>query len=301
MGQSCNVNVDYKWLTGQRDTVPEWVFESQGGGRYVGISDPCIDSLSGRDQALLRAWFLFQVDSRAKVQILNENFQTVEIGATRDYTSYKFNQLMQLTPKKRSVRFRIGREWVSNYGETVIEVFETKGTDYDVAFSGASGSYSMGEYITQGTEGSLSKQMIRSELTIDDSGAGTQNSTYYLMTGMVRNYDLIRTIDNNEIENHNRGRFWYSDCSLLKEKGQEPLRSKWSLENGLWHALYELLVRRVINNTTYEYKVKCVDENTNEKMNQLIRTSFSGDISLSLGTFTIKDNTVTATWNFSLK
>ena len=36
-------NRSYDWVSGQRDSLPEWVFSPQGQGMVIAVSDPCME------------------------------------------------------------------------------------------------------------------------------------------------------------------------------------------------------------------------------------------------------------------
>lgn len=97
-------------------TLPNWILESQGNGRYVGVSDPYLSEDEAFTQALLRAWMLFNIDNQATIKGSSSYYQQNSNGVYESATVLSSSSLNRAS-------LCVGREFVSKYGEYYIEFF----------------------------------------------------------------------------------------------------------------------------------------------------------------------------------
>ncbi|MFI3287982.1 MAG: hypothetical protein R3Y61_05850 [Rikenellaceae bacterium] len=300
-----DVMITPDWTTGQRVEIPSWVFMSANSGRYLGVSDPCLTESAGTKQALLRAWFLSLMDKEAKIEIVIEDFQTIKQVGTWDAQTYDFNQFVRIAPAARTVALKITNIWTSLFGETFVEVTEVPlgesgdyMEEYDVLFTAADAAQLVAEYMVKGSDNLSSKNYVRSELLIYAVTDTEDVANYYVRYGSRMKYQLIRSLNTKEITNKERGRFWYNDSyNASKDAGKAP---NVSLNDGVWCSIYELLAERIVNFENYPYKMKSVDEHSNDRTYTLVRSIFSGNASISMQSLSITENTIKPTWRISL-
>ncbi len=293
------------WTTGQRVEVPSWVFMSANSGRYLGVSDPCLTESAGTKQALLRAWFLSLMDKEAKIEIVIEDFQTIKQVGTWDAQTYDFNQFIRIAPVARTIALKITNLWTSIFGETFVEVTEVplgeSGDyieEYDVLFTAADAAQLAAEYMVKGSDNLSSKNYVRSELLLYAVTDLEEAANYYVRYGSRTKYQLIRSLNTKEITNKERGRFWYNDSyNAAKDTAKVP---SVSLTDGVWCSIYELLAERVVNYENYPYKMKSVDEYSNDRTYTLVRSIFSGSASISMQSLSISENNIKPAWRISL-
>lgn len=306
---SVEIMRDAEWVTGQRGDIPSWVFMSPGSGRILAVSDPCLSVEAGTKQALLRAWFLHLMAKDAKIEIVIENFQKIKQMGSYDASSFDFNQFVRITPTSRTTAFKITNSWTSLFGETFVEVAEVEQnkTKCDILFSKQENSLIGAEYAVHGSDHIMSQNHIRSELSLFCTTLDEQISNYYLRIGGVENFTLMRTYNNQEITNAERGRFWYFDSynapKTSKKDDDKDLAqySGESLSDGIWAPLYEKMTSTIVNYENFPYKMKTVDEQSDDRTYVLVRSIFSGKASVTLKSLSIKDNKLIPQWNINLK
>lgn len=311
LAQSVSENspvIQYQWITGQRDTIPTWVLESQGEGRYIGISDPCLDSIQGTKQAILRGWFLSLMDkSKTDINIIQEGYEQTKRVAITDFSTNKFMQFARFSTEICDTKLRKGRSYTSIFGEQFIELFVVP-DNYEPAslnevyeFGMDNDSKIIGEYVMHGVERSVISGQIRSELILNAICNNANHSTNFLIAGTRESDKLYRDINNIVIPNKERGRFWYTNVEIYQISEDKLSKCCYPLTDGIWRALYETMTYAIVNEPNYEYTIKSLNQGGDIKQNNsLIKSIYSGKISISLNGFRIKDNQILADWNIDL-
>lgn len=283
------------WVTGQRDAIPEWVFQAMQSGRYVGISDPCIKPEYAETQAILRGAFLCSASRQIDINILNETYEQRVTTYSTDISTARFTQFVRFSnnPTKR-LHLRKGREFTSIYGEYFIELIECDISQQDIEVYGVS---AIGEYVSYGSEDRVVRGNIRSELNISASINGEVHSTRFILNGGRESLTLSRDIDGKTIPNSERGRFWYSSTPDIVDK--TDLQNRYTLEDGVWCGLYNSMIYSLVNNPNYAYTVKTVNQDEDGSSNKtLIRSIYkSSNVSTTLLAAEINDDSLIASWH----
>lgn len=287
----------HHWVTGQRETLPVWVTQSQGRGRYIGISDPCLDLVKGENQALLRAWFLSMIKSGVNVMIMQENYEKIQQVATHDYSSSKFVQVARFNAKGGVKYFKKSRSHTTIFGEYIIEFIEVaKAEDADYVIDNPSNSI-IGEYVSYGDEKSVVKGRITSDLDIMAMVNSKAMITKFSLSGTRENVSLTRSLDDYQIQNKESGRFWYSDVIADPNSVVAgEIAYAWRLSNGLWCGVYSSLVYNMVNEPSYAYTMKSVDQAHSSDNQSLIRSTFKGEVQVTYCGFDIIDDKIRGSW-----
>lgn len=294
-------HIEYDWVTGERETLPQWIFEAQGKGRYIGVSDPCLDSVNGDKQALLRAWFLSMMDDGFNVQILQEQFEHVQRIASIDNKSDKFTQFVRFSPQQSQKVFRRGRYYTSMFGERFVELIEVESDvdDSELIFIDCidDGVGINVEYVLNGYERSVIHYKMRTELIINALCNGTQHCEEYVRSGTKRDYEISNTIDGLPISHSESGRYWYADGGIHTPL-PELLQNRVMLMNGIWSGLLESLTYNIANGLHYAYTVKSLTESgTDGRDYTLTRSVYDGYASIRLVGYRIHNNQIEAIWD----
>lgn len=292
----------YDWVTGQRDTLPSWVFERQGNGRYVGVSDPCLDSLNGESQAVLRAFFLSMMDEGFNVQIMQEQFEYTHKIGVMDFKNDRFMQYVRFYPQYSAKRFRQGRSYRSLFGETFIEIVKVDsyhGLDNNVMylFDTIEKGHIVGEYVMNGYENSVVSYKIRAMLNIEAMCNAELHNLEYGVRGVKGDYIVDSHIDGDLVSNKERGRYWYINdgCDITQH---ELLQYDFELTNGVWCGLLGSMNYNIANGLQYNYTVKSLIESSSDgKEYNLSRLTCDEYASIRLVGYRIIDDKIEAVWD----
>lgn len=305
-----------EWVTGQRDKIPDWVFSQKEDGRYIGISDPCLDSLSGEQQAIMRAWVLSLFENRVKIGIVKENFDYATEIASYTHVSSRSRSMAKLTLESATKYFKKGRVYNSLFGETYIELFEVNNmskADYIVSSGGSTGV--VGKYILIGGESTMFYGNMLSELAISCNINDEVVSTSYKRDGSTESWTITSLMNNHLIQNKNQGRYWYDNSTELVSKKSkkrdkdaviEPVFiTRHSLIDGLWSALYESLISEIVNFPYDEFVNKTVgqieesgyEDSDSSTAKSMIRSISQAEITVCLNRFAIKSDKLEVVWD----
>ncbi len=296
----------YSWVTGERDTLPEWVFERGGEGRYVGISDPCLDSLTAENQALLRAWYLAVMSDGFEISIMQEQFERVQEVATTDSSSDRFTQFMRFIPTCQAKRFMRGRSHTSIFGERFVEFIEVGDFSVEVEdntiyqFEIDPSCSIEGEYVMNGYERSVVHFKLLTSLNIEGLYNGESHKTEYTRNGTRQNYQLVNINDGAPSPNRERGRYWYINSGSQAEQ-HELMQNSFILTDGVWSAFLESMVYSIANGLHYAYQVKQVTESSDGRIYNLVRSAYKGEATITLDGFRISNDALESVWRLSPK
>ncbi len=293
------IDEDCEWVTGEREVLPEWVHEKQGSGRYVGISDSCLDSINGENQALLRAWFFAMLDSDISIKIMLDSYDQVDHIAVDDHFAYNYSHALKFSSDGSSKSFRRGRSHITRFGERIVEYLEveqpSENRDNIFTLQPLANEAVRCEYVASGREVSVVDGQFFSSLTLSALCNGREVVSTYELNGGLESFVVSGAIDGVEIPYRaNRGRFWYDDS--VQESYINATMYNHSLYDGLWSAMYQALVGAIVNNSTYDYLIKMVSDTYNESKRSITRSLYEGHKSISMEGCAIVDDKFYSTW-----
>ena len=116
-------NVQPDWITGQRETLPEWICSMPEGGIVISASDPCMTLENGRRQAIRRALWLFNLQNQVQIQMLSDVFSSTETSS-RDVErhSNKILSLIMMSNKRKVYGYEIMNEYQTLFGEVILQI-----------------------------------------------------------------------------------------------------------------------------------------------------------------------------------
>lgn len=295
-----------------KEKLPSWILEAQGNGRYVGVSDPSLSKNEAFNQALLRAWMLYQMDIQFSIEGASMIMQR---GGVDNYESNsKISSL-----KLNSIVLYAGREYISNYGELFVEFFTSP------TGSAKSAKYNF-TLADKTKEGFVLTQYIlyndqKSATSIDGFiGFPNYENDYFSKTKVYRKGG--EDIDNNL----NITQFEYKGTlpdTSKPQLGKRVLRqdvmssdgtkilSGGSLDEGYWYAFISSLfgeaelfsieqnVQMSVNssNTTTTYSNGQSDDLIQHTLSEMINNN---DMRISLSMIQIKDNQLYGEWSTNI-
>ncbi len=292
------IDKDCRWITGEREVLPTWVHEKQGDGRYIGISDPCLDSINGENQALLRAWFFAMLDDDISIRIMLESYDQIDRIAEDEHFAYNYSHLLKFSSNGSAKSFRRGRSHTTHFGERIVEYIEVG------AFSAGGGQkYSVlplgevsieGEHIASGREVSVVSGRVSSKLRLSALCNGSMVESTFELKGGLESLKIAGSINGVEIPYSERGRFWY-DNSALEGYTQSTLINQ-TLFDGLWAAEYQSLIQSIVDNPTYDYLIKRVNDTYNDTVRTITRSLYDGRKSISMANNALVDDRFYVIW-----
>lgn len=111
------------WVTGQHETLPEWVYSLPEKGTVIASSDPCMTLEDGRKQAVQRAFWLFTLQNRVQIRMLSDVFSTAE-SSVRDIESHahKILSFIMMNNRIENYLYEIANEYQTLFGEVILQV-----------------------------------------------------------------------------------------------------------------------------------------------------------------------------------
>ncbi len=287
------------WVSGQREDLPHWITSEQGEGRYIGVSDPCLDSLSANEQAVLRGWFLAICRrSGVNLNILHEEYQQITSIGQYDRVLMKYSSMATFTSRGEVVYFKRGRTHYSMFGECYQELIECQpGVGDDIIKVAPAPDAIMGSYFNYGYEKSVISSRIDITLSLSAICNGKMIFSDYKAKGSYGREILTRTFCGESSGEQSIGKLWYKDS----EEGYEPAvaERQTPLRNGIWGAIYESMIFAMVSEPTYGYKIKQVHESENfDDQNEIMRSIYSSTAHFDFGGYIINDDKMLARWSY---
>lgn len=198
------------WVTGQRDSLPEWVYTAQGEGVVISSSDPCMTLEDGREQAVQRALWLFTLQNQVKIQMLSDIFSSTESSANNvERHSNKIISLIMMDHKLEASSYEIINEYQTLFGEVLVQVkfYSTgKQNSDNTDFSSFS---SQSEWMVLYTDDKYAKKDYKIKIQM---GSNEEWSDGFEIKGNL-NYPVINSsFDGQRIITPQKG-CWYKDSS----------------------------------------------------------------------------------------
>lgn len=248
-------NKSYDWVSGQRETLPEWVFTSQQEGRVIGVSDPCMNPEAGRMLALQRAAYLYSLQQGARLKLLSDVFSTTEI-TVNGYEDQR-NKMLALGVIEQPIRqgaYRIEKEYTSMFGETFLQVSFTQ-TDDSCNLS----YHSMSELMFLFTKERVEEEEVKFNLLLESDTYMEQSfQSWYQLKGTLSSPQIFSYVNGARICPSQKG-YWYEDISTGSQDRTEMI----DMRNAFWNAYMASFVRALLLYPFSDVNVKQVDDRFN--------------------------------------
>ncbi len=289
------------WVSGQRESLPDWISQPQGKGRYIGVSDPCLDSIAGEKQAILRGWFLaMSCNEGLELDILLEEYQKVSNVGRYDRESMNYMTMASFESNGKRAYFKRGRSHHSIFGEYYLELIECEASVGDdiIEVQPLSSASISGTYLNYGYEKSVISSRVDISLSLSAMCNGEEISSTYKAVGPYGREVVTRTLNDDSCSEGSIGKLWYKNSSSIPqqvaiEELQTPLR------NGIWGAVYESMIIAITSEPTYGYKIKQAHANENiDDQQKLIRSIFRSNVRFDFGGYTINNDKMLTTWSY---
>ncbi len=205
-------NIQANWITGQRDSLPAWVYTVQGEGMVISSSDPCMTLEDGRKQAVRRALWLFTLQNQVNVQMLSDVFSSTESSSNNvERHSNKILSLIMMDHKVETYSYEILNEYQTLFGEVLIQVkFYTTDKDNQAANNSEITSFSsQSEWMVLYTDDKYAKKDYKIKIQMNSN---EELSDGFELKGNLDYPVISSSFDGQRIITPQKG-CWYKDSS----------------------------------------------------------------------------------------
>lgn len=217
------------WLSGQYADLPDWIFATCSDDCVISFSDPCMTLEKGREQAVMRAVFIYSLRSMAELKYLNETFSMsgeYKNGALQ--RKNKITSLIKLVPSHCKYYYRIEEEYTSIFNEVFLKVKVV--ADEDV--KGIADGYTLLEYSSRNEYmvSFLDDNYEGKEFYINSEINGGESDLKYNLRGSLRCPKIKSCMDNVDLYITGKG-CWHKsnrDTESYKYIQTDMINSFWN-------------------------------------------------------------------------
>lgn len=272
------------WLVGVREHLPDWIARPQDSGRVVGISDPGLKPDIAHGQALVRASFLYALSRGVKVAVVTDYFSFSHKKYEYELTNDKLITMIRVEAALPAVVWQTGREWVTQYGEVIVEVFADSVWQDNIPVGKLTGDLMLV------SSGDLrERNELRCDWELIPASPGKISKCSYQVKGS--SWDLqICTILNDTVLTISPEGYWYAD------QGEPGAVEGYRMNHSYWCAQMQSLFYALATHTYSEVKLKNLEEGHQETGRGLKREVIQGRLAVSLKGVGIKGNQLFVEW-----
>lgn len=280
---------DVEWITGQHETLPNWIFTKSDDNTVIAISDPCMTREEGKEQALVRAAWIFSLQN-AKIKLLSDVFTTMEtemhdIEAQAD----KLLSYITLESNWADYEYEIINEHYTLFGEVILQI-KKEVTQQHNNPSNSSNSEWMIEY----TNDKFSKQEYRIDINLSSSELGTHT---FALKGNQQQYFINSKYKHKETSYPKR-ECWYTEHMCTNNSATKTS----DLKSSLWVAFITSLADNLFTYSPSQSTVQYTSDLYNDKtMYNLYREMAVATIKITPQILGINDNKLIIEWEILTK
>lgn len=252
------------WVTGVRDTLPEWMGMAQENGMLIAASDPCLDLDTGRKQAIRRALWLFTLQNRMRISVLSDVFSKVDSSSHRESGSGKMLSLMRLDHLPQAYMYRVVNEHQTLFGEVILQLEVKPVGDALQDYSKFPFFKSQSEWMIVYSDDKFKRKEYKILLRIP---AGNGQVDCFEMKGTLEHPVISSTFRGDKYYLSQKG-CWYADMPVQPAVGGEGSDMQYSF----WVAYISALADQLLAASFSESEIKSVaDSYQNSLMLELSR------------------------------
>lgn len=223
-------NTAENWIGGQYEELPEWIFAADNDDCVISFSDPCMTLEKGREQAVMRALFIYSLRKLSYMKYMDETFSMsgeYKNGALQEKN--KITTLIRLLQPHGKYYYRIEKEYTSIFNEVFLKV---KVVPYEDS-KGLGSGYTLLEcnsvhecmlsYLEDNFEGK--------EFYIDSKINGSESDLKYNLKGSLKCPKIKSCIDNVDLYVTGKG-CWYRS----NRDGENYTYIQTDMINSFWNA-----------------------------------------------------------------
>lgn len=288
-------NQTFDWVSGQRESLPEWVFSSQESGRVIAVSDPCLKPQIARQQAIQRALYLYSLQQGATVRLLSDYFSSVQMGInTYEDISDKMLVLAMIEQSAKTYYYQIVNEYTSLFGECYVQMAISPNHSGEGKEYGSCQSVS--ELMMTTSKERCENMDVRLKLDVKSTHLQQNSLWQFLLKGEPGNLIIGSFINGNKLLQTGQG-CWYTNTLIPPSN-----TIKISLQSSFWSAYITSFLKALLTHSFPNVKVKRVDESYglgNDRNKDLYRESAVSTISVTSCVRGIMNNELYVDWQIN--
>lgn len=284
----------FDWVSGQRESLPGWVFTSQEVGSIVAASDPCLKPQVAREQAIQRAFYLYSLQQGATVQLLSDYFSSVQMNLnTYEDVSDKMLVMAVIRQPVRVYSYQIVNEYTSLFGEYYVQVIispEIYGEE-----KGHGSCQSVSELMLTTSKERREGMDVRLQLDVESSHAEHTSQWQFSVKGEPGNFAVGSFVNGSKLKQSGQG-CWYTNTLITPSDA-----IKIPLQSSFWSAYITSFLKALLTYPFPNVKVKRVNENYgsgSDRNKDLYRESTVSTISVTSCVKGIMNNELYVDWQF---
>lgn len=288
-------NQSHDWISGQHETLPEWIFIPQQQGMVIAVSDPCMKAESAKIQALQRAAYLYSLQQSTRLNLLSDLFTRIETEANfHDDEGNKIITMAVITQPFLHCSYQIEQEYTSLFGELFIQVSFTQKKDNYFSYRSAS------ELMLSFTKERTEEEELKFILAIESKNSKPECllQTNYQLRGKTKNLSVSSFINGIGIDFLQKG-CWYKDV-INPEKSETVIPIE--LKNSFWSAYIASFVKNLLLHPYSSMYIRQIEDNYDGKTNlsrELHREKASMNISVCPHIREIRENQLYVEWQIA--
>lgn len=115
-------NQPYEWVSGQRDSLPDWIFSQCDKNEIIAVSDPLLKPAIAREQAIQRALFIYSLRDNTQARILSDYYSSTAEQYNEETFAYKVLTIAILEQLEKKYFYKVINEHTSIFGESYIAI-----------------------------------------------------------------------------------------------------------------------------------------------------------------------------------
>lgn len=259
--------------------LEQWFFgvEQHSDLMVIGVSDPGLDSLDARNQAVLRALALGAFARKSHIQNVSDNYYIEQSGRK---TLGKFNSFTRYAATDK-LGYEIINEQYTGNAEMLVFIKVIEGRDDAMVIDANL------ELFQSETSGQLMNRLLL------DIEATTQNGEHLHATWMLKENSKsieIQSSWNGQQLDLLRAKYRYMPQVLAPENQVGDGAFQFEMKYGLWYAYINAMAVNMEQMEVFNSKVKFLDEKYDEQFQDLTRVVFTQTASFRLAGMQIHDN-----------
>lgn len=222
-------NTDDNWISGQYSELPDWVF-SNDSNNIVSFSDPCMNLEKGREQAVLRALFIYSLRNNAKLEAMHEFFSVSnnpQYGLLQQKN--KITSFIRLTPQLHKYYYKIEKECTSLFNEVFLSVKIIPEED----FNGNGNEYTEIQYSSQNEFMNifLEDNYEGKELYIESTINSQESDLSFSLKGNMKSPKIDSYMNGTELYHSYKGCWYHPTLNYNDQKNYYA-----NMINSFWNA-----------------------------------------------------------------
>lgn len=254
-------NQRYDWVSGQRESLPEWIFSPQVQGQVISVSDPCLKPEIARKQAIQRALYLYSFQQKAKVRLLSDYFSTVDkVSNGSDVMADKMLIMAVIQQPAQKYAYKILNEYASSFGELYLQVaVQPTIEETDESYL----CQSISELMMMTTRELRENVEMKFQLNLETKKLQEISESQFMAKGNPERMIIDSYINGSKLSYPQQG-CWYTPT--LQTTPEECTTTV--LKNSFWSAYIASFMQALLTYTYSDVNVKNVNENYGEAVDR---------------------------------